>query len=116
DINRQESVAEHTWMMSILAILFFSEMNFKVDQLKVMKMIAIHDLAEAIVGDIPSFEISKRQDEKYENELKAMKKIVKALGDSQSAKEIMELWLELEEGKTNEAKFLHSIDKAEVVI
>lgn len=75
DPNRQESVAEHSWMMALLAMAIFDEIDIEVDQLKVMKMVAIHDLAEAITGDIPSFATEARVG-KYKREQEAMRTIL----------------------------------------
>lgn len=47
--GRQESVAEHTWRMSLMAILLQPHLIQSVDMLKVMKMITIHDINEAYV-------------------------------------------------------------------
>lgn len=47
--GRQESVAEHTWRMSLMAMLLQSHLIQSVDMLKVMKMITIHDINEAYV-------------------------------------------------------------------
>ena len=53
--GRHESVAEHSWMMTLMA--FFMKDEFpEVDMDKVIKMCIIHDLGEAFTGDIPTFE------------------------------------------------------------
>jgi len=53
--GRYESVAEHSWMMTLMA--FFMKDEFpEVDMDKVIKMCIIHDLGEAFTGDIPTFE------------------------------------------------------------
>jgi len=48
DKNRQESVAEHTWMMGLLAIILIPKMKTKLNAQKVLIMVLIHDLAEAV--------------------------------------------------------------------
>lgn len=115
NIKRQESVAEHTWSSCLLAMVLFDEISIKVDQLRVLKMIIIHDLAEVIVGDIPAFEISKKQDNKIKNERKAIRKIVSSL-DSKTASEIISLWEEFEERKTPEAMLAKACDKFDVLL
>ena len=53
--GRHESVAEHSWRMTLMAYWVsdeFPEANLE----KLFKMCLIHDLGEAFTGDIPSFE------------------------------------------------------------
>lgn len=65
--GRHESVAEHTWMMSLMAFFLRDEFP-EVDFQKVMLMIIIHDLGECFTGGIPAFE-KKDQDRKSEEKL-----------------------------------------------
>ncbi|WP_410218992.1 HD domain-containing protein [Paracoccus sp. (in: a-proteobacteria)] len=51
--GRQESVAEHTWMMSVAAVLMAPHLQHPVDLGQTLKLIALHDIAEAITRDIP---------------------------------------------------------------
>lgn len=53
--GRPESVAEHSWMMTLMAFFIRDEFP-EVDMDKVIKMCIIHDLGEAFTGDIPAFE------------------------------------------------------------
>ena len=65
--GRHESVAEHSWMMTLMA--FFMRDEFpEADMDKVIRMCIIHDLGEAFTGDIPAFE-KTAEDEKKEQEL-----------------------------------------------
>lgn len=115
DSDRQESVAEHTWMMCLIAISVFDSIDHKVDQLKVLKMITVHDLAEAVTGDIPTFEKSERKNNKLLNEQKALKGILSEL-PKKLQEELTALWLEYENNETKEAKLVQCIDKIEVLI
>lgn len=114
-IDRKESVAEHSWMLGLMAMLFFDFVDLKVDKLKVMKMVIIHDLAEAVTGDIPTFEVSERNANKYPAEKKAMQSLTADL-PANIAKEIMNLWEEHEANETDEAKMAQCLDKTEVLI
>jgi putative hydrolase of HD superfamily len=116
EVNRQESVAEHTWSSCLLAMILFDEISIKVNQLRVLKMIIVHDLAEAVVGDFPAFEVSKRQDEKIENEKRAMREITTDLENRRLADEIIALWEEFEERKTPEAMLAKACDKFDVLL
>ncbi|MEK7592475.1 MAG: HD domain-containing protein [Patescibacteria group bacterium] len=114
--ERRESVAEHTWMMCLLAITLFGRIKTPLNQLKCLKMIIIHDLGEAVIGDIPAFEKSDRQTSKQENEAKAMRQITDALDDKYAGLEMVALWQEFEKGDTNESKFANAMDKVEVLL
>jgi putative hydrolase of HD superfamily len=115
--GRRESVAEHVWSMSLLALLLFDEIDIEVDQLRVLKMIIIHDLVEIYAGDMPSFIAMKgRQKEKEEKEENALKKLLEKLNNKKLAREIDLLWNEFEAGETNESKLAQACDKAEVII
>ncbi len=111
--NRQESVAEHSWRMALMAIVFEKEISMKVDMLKVLKMIIIHDLAEIRAGDHHAFKGELKN--KFENEKNALEKILKNL-PAETREEIKDLWLEFEDLKTDEAKFARAMDKLEVLI
>lgn len=111
--GRQESVAEHTWMMSVAAVLMAPHLQHHVDLGQTLKLIALHDLAEAITGDIPYFEESARKDNKFADEAKAMEKMQRML-PAASGKLLLELWREYEDCETQEAKFARALDKLEV--
>jgi putative hydrolase of HD superfamily len=115
DSKRQESVAEHSWMLALIAMTIFDSIDIELNQLKVMKMVTIHDLAEAITGDIPTFEVSSRQKSKYENEKAAIIEITRGL-PQKVAEEYLELWQEMEDKQTAEAMMAQCLDKIEVLI
>ena len=113
-VENAESVADHSWRVAILALILAPQL--KVDQLKLVKMALIHDLGEALIGDI-KWERGKRvigsQEEKHKDERKAIKKM---FADNPSFKEYVDLWGEFTEQKTREAKIMKELDKLEMVI
>ncbi|MFC7785353.1 MULTISPECIES: HD domain-containing protein [unclassified Rossellomorea] len=116
--GRQESVAEHTWRVSLMAMLIEPYLTQKVDSAKLLKMIIIHDLVEAEAGDIPAFDtmndrIAKEQ--KAINERKSIEKIKEMLGNA-LGNELYTLWFEFEEKTTYEAKVANALDKLEAQI
>lgn len=111
--GRQESVAEHTWMMSTAAVMLAPLLETPVNLGHALKLIALHDIAEAITGDIPSFEESPRKATKAEEESKAIATLAATL-PAPSAALLLTLWQEYEEARTPEAKFARALDKLEV--
>ena len=106
--ERVESVAEHIFGVQMLAIAMKSEYEYDIDIMKVIFMIAIHELWEAIIGDLTQFQISKEEKEKREHE--AVHNILKDLIDGEK---IEKLFLEFDEHKTKESLFAYQCDKLE---
>lgn len=106
--QRIESVAEHIFGVQMLAIAMKSEYEYDIDIMKVIYMLAIHELGETIIGDLTQFQITKEEKEKIEHE--AVHNILSSLLDG---KKIEELFLEFDEHMTPEAKFAYQCDKLE---
>lgn len=110
DKSRNENDAEHTWHLSMMAIILFEHAdNKEIDILRVLKMILIHDLVEIDAGDTFLYD-EKGHSDKEERELKAAKRIFGLLPEAQQ-EEYFSLWLEFEEKQTAEAKFATSLDR-----
>ncbi len=106
--ERIESVAEHIFGVQMLAIAMKSEYQYDIDIMKVIYMIAIHELGETLIGDLTQFEITREEKEKIEHE--AVHKILSSLIDG---KTIEALFLEFDAHETAEAKFAYQCDKLE---
>ena len=106
--TRIESIAEHIFGVQMLAIAIKSEYQYDIDMMKVIYMLAIHELGETIIGDLTQFQISKEEKEKIEHE--AVHKILSSLIDGEK---IEKLFLEFDEHKTKEALFAYQCDKLE---
>ncbi len=112
--NQKESVADHTWRLSLFLILVASKLKLKIDLLKALKMATVHDIVEIEAKDMPvldqindsALHIQKEKDEKM-----AIKNIGDKLGND--GQEIFDLWSEFEDSKTNEAKLIKALDKLE---
>lgn len=109
--GKHESVAEHSWMMTLMAFLMQDEFP-EVDMYKVIRMCIIHDLGECFTGDIPTFEKNKVHEVTEEN---LLYKWVDSLPYSY-AKEMRALYEEMVERKTVEAKLYKAIDSLEALI
>ena len=109
--GRHESVAEHSWMMTLMA--FFIKDEFpEADMDKVIRMCIIHDLGEAFTGDIPTFEKTSAN-EKTEEELLSL--WVDTLPENLRA-EMTQLYDEMAKRETPEAKIYKAIDSLEALI
>ena len=110
--GRLESVSEHCFALSNLAILLNIEYNLNLDMEKVLTMINIHEYGEIYVGDIiPKDGISK--EEKYQKELEA---IIMVMGNHPGTEKIISLWKEFESLETDEAIFVFLLDKFQSVL
>lgn len=109
--GRQESVAEHSWRLSVMAMLCADEYP-ELDINKVIKMCLIHDFGEAITGDIPSF-LKTEQNEIDEDN--AVAKLLSELPDHFRV-ELGALFDEMNERKSPEAKLFKSLDNLEALV
>jgi putative hydrolase of HD superfamily len=113
--GRQESVAEHSWQMALMAVLLHPELTVPVDLGHTLELILVHDLVEAEAGDVPFFEQSERKATKHQRELQAARNMRAALGPPVGER-IHDLWQEFEAGVTAEAKFAIALDHLEVQV
>ncbi|PRY06817.1 putative hydrolase of HD superfamily [Pontibacter ummariensis] len=115
--GRQESVAEHTWRMSLMVVLLEPYLDKRIDIARTLKMVIIHDLVEAEAGDVPAFEVKtpEAMELKRQKELQAIANLRQTLGEG-IGEHVYELWHEFEEKATYEAKVAHALDKLEVRI
>lgn len=111
--GRRESVAEHSWQMALMAMVMHRHLEHPVDLARTLKMIIVHDLVEAVVGDVPFFETGERKANKAAREAAAMDSIRDLLGGPGGA-DLAELWWEFEARETPEAKFAGALDNLEV--
>ena len=109
--GRQESVAEHSWRLAVMALLVADEFA-GLDMEKVVKMCLIHDFGEAITGDIPSFYKTKQDREKEDV---AVSELLQNL-PSGLADEFTGLFKEMAELKTEEAKLFKALDRMEAIV
>ena len=106
-----ETVAEHSWRTALMAQLLAPEFP-GVDTGKVIRMCLIHDLGEAVTGDIPTFR-KTRADEETEDRVVA--EILSGLPE-ESRRELTALFDEMARLETPEARLFKILDKVEAVI
>ncbi len=111
--GRTESVAEHTWRLTLLAITFADELP-ELDLLKLLKICILHDLGEAVDGDIPA-PLQSSTAGKAEKERNDFLSLVEPLPESVKS-EFVSLWDEYENGDSPEALAAKALDKLETIL
>ncbi len=108
DGERKENDAEHAWHMALMTILMSEYANEKIDVLKTVTMLLIHDLVEIDAGDTYAYDTEGHKDKRAREE-KAADRIFGLLPEDQR-KKLRDLWEEFEAWETPEAKFAHTMD------
>lgn len=114
DGERKENDAEHAWHMAIMTVLLSEYANEKIDVLKTVMMLLIHDLVEIDAGDTYAYDEEGKKTQR-EREEKAAKRIFGLLPEEQGEK-LMALWEEFEAYETPEANFAHTMDNIQPVM
>jgi putative hydrolase of HD superfamily len=117
--GRAESVAEHSWRLALMALLLAPEFP-DVDFTRLVKICLVHDLGEAIGGDIPAPEQARRAAAgvpvgKGADERRDLVTLVQPLPAALRA-EITALWDEYEAARSPEAKLAKALDKLETIL
>ena len=111
--GHRESVAEHTWRLCLMSLVF--EKNFPgIDYARLVKICIIHDLGEAISGDIPATQ-QVGAASKAAQERRDLLQLLQPLPEHLQ-QEITDLWDEYEQAATPEAKLAKALDKLETIL
>jgi|TARA_B100001540_G_C15782269_1_gene631573 putative hydrolase of HD superfamily len=111
NVENSESVAEHSYMMSVMAMVLsdIKELNTE----KILKMSILHDWAESKIGDFMPNEISSEK--KTELEEYAMSEILDDL-PSKIKNDYYDIWNDYKDSSSKEAKFVHELDRLEMAL
>ena len=109
--GRHESVAEHSWRISLMAMLLRTEFP-EADMDRVIRMCLIHDLGEAFTGDIPTFEKTQADVQREDALFDAW---VQTLPED-TRESFVELLQEMNAMQTTEARIYKALDKMEAVL
>lgn len=111
--GRPESTAEHSWRLCLLAMLFGRELQ-GYDMLRLIKLCIVHDLGEAISGDVPAIH-QTADDDRAARERRDLVELCSPLPEDLKA-EIVALWDEYNDASTPEAIFAKGFDKLETML
>ena len=111
--GQQESVAEHTWRLCLMAMLLYGHTP-GIDLARLLKMCLIHDLGEAIGGDVPA-PAQKAGASKADRERSDLVQLIAPLPPALQ-QEIIDLWDEYEAAGSPEAKIAKGLDKLETIL
>jgi putative hydrolases of HD superfamily len=111
--GKPESVAAHTWRLALMALVLAPNFH-EIDLLRLLKICVIHDLGEAINGDIPAIEQtdgSAKAIQEREDLLSLIDPLPEALRS-----ELLALWEEYETASSPEARLAKGLDKLETIL
>ena len=114
DGQSKENDAEHAWHMAIMAILLSEYANEKIDVLKTVTMLLIHDIVEIDAGDTYAYDSEAKKSQRQREE-KAANRIFGLLPEDQQ-KQFRAIWEEFEACETPEAKFARAMDNIQPIM
>ena len=111
---RKENDAEHAWHMAVMTLILSEYANEKIDLLKTISMILIHDIVEIDAVDTYAYDEERKKSQKS-RELAAAERIFAMLPEEQQQK-FRQLWEEFEAAETPEAKFARAMDNVQPIM
>lgn len=110
----KENDAEHAWHMAVMTLILSEYANEKIDVLKTISMLLIHDIVEIDAGDTFAYDEEAKKSQ-ASREKAAADRIFGMLPPDQQEK-FRALWEEFEAGETPEAKFAHTMDNFQPIM
>ena len=114
DGSRLENSAEHCWHLALTAMALVEYAPPGVDLLRVLELIAVHDLVEIDAGDTFAYDVAGH-DTKLERERLAAERVFGLLPDDQ-AREFRARWDEFEANATTEARYANALDRLQPLL
>lgn len=112
--SRRENSAEHSWHIALFALVLACHAAERVDVLRVVSMLLIHDLVEIDCGDTPLFDEVAAATQAA-REAVAARRLFGLLPAAQAA-EFLALWQEFEAATTADARFAKSVDRLQPIL
>ena len=114
DGSRQENSAEHSWHLALAALVMSEYAPAPVNMVRVLEMLAVHDLVEIDAGDTFAYD-AQHATTKAVREQVAAERIFALLPPDQTAR-LRRLWEEFEEQETAEARFANAMDRLQPLL
>jgi putative hydrolase of HD superfamily len=108
-----ETTAAHTWRLCLMAMVLANSFP-DVDHARLIRMLLVHDLAEAVSGDVPA-PAQVGAPSKSDGERRDLQALVASL-PAGVRDEILQLWEEYEAAITREAQVAKALDKLETIL
>lgn len=114
----KDSAADHSWRTALMALIIANDLNQKINLAKALEIAVIHDIVEAVIGNIDYVLIAEKKAVKSRKELLEKKAIIKLkkLLPKDLGEKVYNLWNEYENNITKEAKFIRALNKLETLI
>jgi len=114
DRSRKENSAEHSWHLVLAAIVLREYSVAQIDLLRVLEMLAVHDLVEIDAGDTFAYDTQDLAT-KAERERAAAERVFALLPPDQASR-LRSLWEEFEAQETPEACFANAMDRLQPLL
>ncbi len=111
--GRQESTAEHSWRLCLMAMVFESEWA-ALDTAKLLQLCVLHDLGEALHGDVPAVQ-QDQSPNKSALERADLQTLMQTLPQPLFER-FLGLWEEYENASSPEARIVKGLDKLETIL
>ncbi|KAF4626710.1 hypothetical protein G7Y89_g11447 [Cudoniella acicularis] len=118
-IPHGESISDHMYRMSLITMFAPQSLSSKINIPHYTKMSLVHDIAEALVGDITPMDRVIKHEKSRREETTIDYFTSSLLGKVNSGitgEEIYDIWREYEDGETLESKFVQDVNKIELVL
>ncbi|KAI9792217.1 MAG: hypothetical protein M1835_008009 [Candelina submexicana] len=118
-IHHGESISDHMYRMSLLTMFAPPSLASRLDIPHCTKMALVHDMAESIVGDITPIDGIEKEEKSRRESISMDYLCGSLLGNvwgGMTGNDLRQIWQEYEDGQTLEAKYVHDIDKMELIL
>lgn len=111
--GRRESTADHSWRLCLLAMLLADDLE-GIDLLRLLQLCVVHDLAEAVTGDVPA-PCQAAADGRKEREREALRQLCAPL-PQELRQRIEGLCADYDAGCSPESLIAKGFDKIETML